>query len=222
MRETWIHPLGHGPVLLKKLVTAGWTSFLVDMEHNYLTEEEVMTAVHVIKGLGGRAVVRPPSPEAHAFKRLLETGADRFLFAGITRPEELALLHEAKLEHAAYAAGAADVEIIPMIESRAGLDRVDEIAAVATIAGVHIGPNDLARDLGLKPKDLDAMLRVLQPAWACIRGHGKRVGNFIHVEWFDRFPYDGIDIGSVAAQQLLDRSRSGLPPLQSTSLGDKQ
>src|SRR5690349_4219003 len=102
MQEVWIHPLGYGPVLLKKFVAAGWRSFLIDLEPNFLTEEQVMVAVQVIKSFGASPIVRPPNADPHGFVRLLEAGAERFLIAGISDPAPLRELRDAMHAHRAY------------------------------------------------------------------------------------------------------------------------
>ena len=43
-----------------------------------------------------------------------------------------------------------------MIESRAGLDALDEIAATPGLDGLYIGPNDLCFALGLTPTGTDS------------------------------------------------------------------
>ena len=67
--------------------------------------------------------------------------------------------------------------VVPMIETQAGLDAVDEIAAVDGVDIVLVGANDLSVALGVagqmdSPKVHESYLRVIE---AC-RAHGKTVG----------------------------------------------
>jgi 4-hydroxy-2-oxoheptanedioate aldolase len=64
---------------------------------------------------------------------------------------------------------------LPMIESRAGLDAVETIAAVEGVDGLFVGPADLALDLGVEGAELDEALARI--ARAC-HEHGKLAGAF--------------------------------------------
>ncbi len=65
------------------------------------------------------------------------------------------------------AAANATVLCLPMIESLAGLEAVEEIAAVDGVDGLFVGPADLGLDTGLEGGELDDALRRIAATVAC-------------------------------------------------------
>lgn len=72
-----------------------------------------------------------------------------------------------------------DVAILPMIESKEGLENADEILSMEGVSGVFIGPADLRLSLGLppaidgrEPEFVEALKRIVDVA----KKHGKVVG----------------------------------------------
>ncbi len=85
------------------------------------------------------------------------------------------------LEGMAYLAEAnGQIACLAMIETQAGLDAVEEIAAIPGIDGLFVGPVDLCFGLGIAPGDFahekftGALTRILE---AC-KTHGKFAGMF--------------------------------------------
>lgn len=72
-----------------------------------------------------------------------------------------------------------DIALIPMIESKEGLENAEEILSMEGVSGVFIGPADLRLSLGLapaldgdEPEFLDALKRIVNAA----KKRGKVVG----------------------------------------------
>ena len=110
-----------------------------------------------------------------------------------------------------------------MIETRQGLERVEEIAAVPGVDGIYVGPADLAISLGLAPTmdvtekaHVEAVRRIRETC----RKHGIAVG--IHAasgEWAKRHAEAEFDMVTVApdatllkgaARREVEVARSGL------------
>lgn len=94
----------------------------------------------------------------------------------------------AGLEPAHYDANAHDILVIVQIESPAGVENVEKIAAVDGIDVLFIGPFDMAKQMGLErggPEHEAAIQRVLaaahnagkKAAIFCESSNGKRKGN---------------------------------------------
>lgn len=72
-----------------------------------------------------------------------------------------------------------DVAIIPMIESREGLENADELLSLEGVSGVFIGPADLRLSLGLPPAidgEEPEFIVALQKIVRVAKKHGKVVG----------------------------------------------
>jgi 4-hydroxy-2-oxoheptanedioate aldolase len=163
----------------------------IDMQHGLVGYQEMVAMTQAVDVHGGAAVVRVPWNEPSAIMRALDAGA-----AGVIVP------FVETAEQAAAAAGAcrfapegyrswgptrpalADSEIAPesenervicavMIESAAGLENLDAIAAIAGIDALFVGPWDLSLSLtGRRPDpggsgpEIEAIARVVD---ACAR-----------------------------------------------------
>jgi 4-hydroxy-2-oxoheptanedioate aldolase len=67
--------------------------------------------------------------------------------------------------------------VIAMIESQAGLDALDEIAAVPGLTAIHIGTNDLCQDLGIVGQlDHPKVIDIYRDVNATCRKRGVPVG----------------------------------------------
>ena len=94
-----------------------------------------------------------------------------------------------------------------MVETREGLENVEEIAATPGIDGIYIGPADLALSLGLPPSTsvteathIEAVRRIRE---AC-RKHGIAVG--MHASsgrWAKKHAEAGFDMVTVASDASL-------------------
>ncbi|HKT55065.1 MAG TPA: aldolase/citrate lyase family protein [Caulobacteraceae bacterium] len=149
---------------------AGFDWLLLDTEHS---PGDVLTVLGQLQALSGfrdvAAVVRPASNDAVLIKRFLDIGAQSLLIPYVQSAEEArravsavrypprgvrgvsALTRATHFGRYADYAARADEEIalLVQIETQAGLDALEEIAAVDGVDGVFVGPGDLAASLGL-------------------------------------------------------------------------
>lgn len=179
-----------GPSFLgpDEFATAGYDYVGFDVQHGYLDDADVAHILRRIEHVPIATAVRVPSASAAPIGRVLDAGADAIIVAMVDRPEQAAEAVaatrfapegirsfgplRASLGHDP-AALADRVSVFAMIETAAGLDAVADICAVPGLAGVYVGPADLAISLGegvvkavSQPKVRDAIVRVQQAAAA--------------------------------------------------------
>lgn len=151
------------------LATAGFDWLVLDGEHAPNDLRSLMAQLQVLNGYDSAPVVRLPMGEAWAIKQVLDIGAQsllipmvetaqqaRDLVAATRYPPQGIRGSGAALGRASGFAAIADYKatandqicLIVQIESRAGLDALEEICAVDGVDGAFIGPSDLAMDMG--------------------------------------------------------------------------
>jgi len=141
----------------------------LDLQHGAWDLGTAFRGIQLLDALGTAALVRVSEQELELIPRLLDHGASGVVVA---MASSAALAAEA-LRRARYQPEgvrsyggqrygmrpapdlAADIRpnVYPMIEDRRGVGDVAAIAAVKGIAGLHVGPADLALGLGLKRDD---------------------------------------------------------------------
>lgn len=170
----------------------GFDFVVVDTEHTPLSVESAGELVRAVDAAGETdTVVRVPENDTTEVKRALDLGA-----AGVMAPKiESAAAAEALVDAASYppdgkrgVAGSrandygthtkeyfetanGSIAVIPQIESAAGVEYADEIAAVDGVDTLFVGPADLSASLGCfgeydDPTFLDALDRVFAAAEA--------------------------------------------------------
>ncbi len=212
------------PYLAVKMVArAGFDWVMIDMEHAPYTAEQASNMVHAVVGASaGRCLplIRVPSHGVEWIKWAMDSGA-----AGIIVPmvETAAQMQEIITAarypprgarsfgpaYAAYgdidpdatrmtyfaAASRAEIAILPMIESAAGVEQVHEILSVDGVSGVFVGPQDLRLSLGLSPGDgqepnfVDALTKITTVA----KSLNKPIGSM-----------------GMESEQVRDRAESGM------------
>lgn len=190
------------PELLRLAANAGLDWVFIDTESVCPSPDRLSAMLGYAQLTGLSAVVRVPELSKAEVGRVLDLGA-----AGLICPDvreaaearELVRLSKYAPEgqrgvaldrpHTRYQAGGTPEKLrymaeanqalllVCQIESREGLSRVDEIAAVPGVDGLLIGPNDLTQAMGIfgqtdHPDFLDAVRRICRAAGA----HGKAVG----------------------------------------------
>lgn len=148
---------------------AAFDWLLLDTEHS---PGDVMSVMSQLQALSGfphiSAVVRPAANDAVLIKRYLDIGAQSLLIPYVQSADEAraavvaaryppagirgvsALTRATQFgRHTDYAKQAdREIAVLVQIETQAGLDALEEIAAVDGVDGIFIGPGDLAASLG--------------------------------------------------------------------------
>ena len=159
------------PAAAQIFANAGFSWYYLDMEHSQLSYEEVSEVSTAAKLAGIVPIAGPTSLADHLVARPLDAGAmgvvaphvetvaDTELVVRSARYPPLGargLITLGSLTHFRAEEGAGWVEgqnreilVAVKVESRRGIENVDEIAAVPGLDAVLIGPGDLSTSLGI-------------------------------------------------------------------------
>jgi 4-hydroxy-2-oxoheptanedioate aldolase len=140
------------------VAAAGPDYVVVDQQHGALAPQELMAMLLAIEAAGAPPLVRVASNDVTVIGQALDFGAAGVIVPMVNSQEEAA----AAVAACRYAPQGvrslgvlrgdhADPVCLTMVETRAGLENVDEIARTPGLDGIYIGPGDLALSLGLQP-----------------------------------------------------------------------
>lgn len=148
---------------------AGYDWLLIDGEHSPNDIRSIRDQLVALKGSPSHPVVRVPIGETWIIKQVLDAGAQTILVPIVETAEQARELVRAchypphGTRGVGYAVGrvsnfgqmenygpTADAQIclLVQVETKTGLDNLDEILAVDGVDGVFIGPADLSASLG--------------------------------------------------------------------------
>ncbi len=202
---------------------AGCDFVLFDMEHSGFSMETVKSAVRYMEAARLPMIVRAPSKSTDHIARVMDMGAEGIMVPMVNDADEArAIVNAVKyapdgqrgvalgIAHDNYKGGAVADKfaaangrstIFAQIETAAGAENADAIAAVPGIDCLWVGHFDLSASLGI-PGDFghklftDAIARTI----AAARKHGKVVGRLVptvasavelHAQGFDMICYSG-------------------------------
>lgn len=182
----------------------GVDGIIIDCEHGHIGDDAMHNSVAAISALGVSPMIRIRGPAHDIIKRALDTGAHGIMVPQINNAEEARqIVQSSKFppqgvrgQGSAFPAighgittpeymKSANETLITMIqiETRAGVENVEEIAAVDGVDMLFIGPNDLAQSLlgyvparGDEPEFLEAIDKII----AAARKHGKWAGRMVN------------------------------------------
>ncbi|RRR45703.1 aldolase [Mycolicibacter terrae] len=179
-----------GPTVLgpEEFARAGYDYVGFDAQHSYLDDAAIAGMLRQIEHLPIATAVRLPNADAAPIGRVLDAGADAVIIALIETAEQAAAAVSATryppdgvrsfgpLRPALgrdLSALESRAEVFAMIETAAALADVDRICAVPGLAGVYVGPADLAISMGVPvaqatthPGLREAMTRIQRAASA--------------------------------------------------------
>lgn len=152
--------------------TAGFDWLLIDGEHGPNDLRSISQQIAVLQASDSHVAVRLPNGDPSLIKQVLDIGAQTLLIPMVESAEQArelvcavryppngirgvgyALARASQFAAIPDYLPTADAEIclLVQVESKAGLDALDEILAIDGIDGVFIGPADLSVDLGYAP-----------------------------------------------------------------------
>ena len=182
----------------------GVDGIVIDCEHGHIGDDAMHNSVAAISALGVSPIIRIRGPAHDIIKRALDTGAHGIMVPQINNAEEaMQVVASSKFppqgvrgQGSAFPAighglttpeymRTANETIITMIqiETRAGVENVDAIAAVPGVDVVFIGPNDLAQSiLGYTPArgDEPEFVAAVDKIIAAARKHGKWAARMVN------------------------------------------
>lgn len=148
----------------------GFDALCIDMQHGLIDYNDVWPMLQAISQTDTAPVVRVPWNDPAMIMKALDAGAMGVIVPLINTAEEAARAvaacryppagfrsfgpaRAAMYAGADYAAHANDeVVIFGMIETKQGIDNIEEICATPGLDSVYIGPADLSYALGLPPR----------------------------------------------------------------------
>ncbi|ART70986.1 aldolase [Mycobacterium dioxanotrophicus] len=152
----------------EEFAAAGYHYVGFDVQHGYLDDADVAMLLRRTEHLPIATAVRLPSADPAPIGRVLDAGADAVIVAMVENPDQAARAVaaaryapagvrsfgplRASLGHDP-AALESRVSVFVMIETARGLAALDEICAVPGLAGLYVGPADLAISMGFAPAD---------------------------------------------------------------------
>jgi 4-hydroxy-2-oxoheptanedioate aldolase len=186
------------PVCAELCAGAGFDWLLIDGEHAPNDVRSILAQLQAVAPYPSHPIVRPVSGDVNLIKQLLDIGAQTLLVPMVESAEQAKLLVAAMRYPPAgiRGVGAAlarasqwnrvpnylheandQMCLLVQVETRAGLDNLDAIAAVEGVDGVFIGPSDLSAALGFlgKPGHPDVQT-VIESAIGRIRASGRAAG----------------------------------------------
>jgi len=177
-----------GPTLIgpEEFARAGYDYVGFDAQHGYLDDADIAGILRRIEHVPIATAVRLPNADAAPIGRVLDAGADAVIIAMIESADQAAAAVAATRYPPAgirsfgplraslgydSAALQSRVSVFAMIETAAALDDLREICAVGGLAGIYVGPADLALSMGddpvgatRHPEVLDAIVRIHRAA----------------------------------------------------------
>ena len=186
------------PICAEICAGAGFDWLLIDGEHAPNDVRSILAQLQAVAPYPSHPIVRPVSGDVQLIKQLLDIGAQTLLVPMVESAEQAKLLVAAMryppsgirgvgaaLARASqwnritnYVHDANDeMCLLVQVETRAGLENLDAIAAVEGVDGVFIGPADLSAALGHlgKPGHPDVQ-QVIEDAIRRIRTSGRAAG----------------------------------------------
>lgn len=223
------------PISTEVLGLAGFDWLVLDGEHAPNDISTFIPQLMALKGSSSAAVVRVPTNDAVIMKRLLDIGFYNFLIPFVETAEEAQQavaatryppegIRGVSVSHRANMFGTVadyftqsnnNISILVQIESQAGLDNIDQIAATKGVDGIFVGPSDLAAALGhLGNASHPDVQQAIRHIFAHAKAQNKPCGILApleadarrYLEWGATFVAVGSDLGIFrsATQKLSD------------------
>jgi 4-hydroxy-2-oxoheptanedioate aldolase len=148
------------PVTAEVAAATGVDYVVVDQQHGGVGPVETTAMLQGIRAAGAAGLARVPRNDPWLIGHPLDLGALGVIVPMVESGEEAARAvaacryapdGERSIGLLRGAPGGGDPVCLVMVETRAALERVDEIAATPGLDGIYIGPSDLALSHGLQP-----------------------------------------------------------------------
>lgn len=189
------------PDIIEIIGLAGFDFVVIDMEHSAITLQDAVSMMRAAESRGVSPLIRVPCMDETFIKRALDSGAHGIQLPHVETDKELAeAIHYTKYyphgnrgmatttrgggytlknikEHTVR--DNQSIMVIASVESKEGLDNLEEIIKVPGVDVIYIGPYDLSQSLGI-PGQVDdpEVLSTMEWAISKIRNGGKFAGSF--------------------------------------------
>ncbi len=182
-------------LVAEALAASGADYVCIDMQHGGAHDGNLTSLVQAVTAGGSVPIVRVPDARPAGITKALDCGA-RGVIVPLVESGEQAASAVAACRYppagsrsygpfrAAIAWGSGDpgelerVACVAMVETRAGLDALEAIAATDGLSGIYVGPSDLSLGLGLAPGSFaaPAFVEALAEIRAACARHGLVAG----------------------------------------------
>ena len=163
---TWV--MSASPLVAEALGCAGFDWAVVDMEHTPLDMQDVVHLLQAIAGTRMTAITRIPWNDTVMVKRVLDAGAQTLMFPFIQNAEEarravaasnyppLGIRGMAGMSRGSRFGTVKDyfkvandaISVLLQVETPEAMRQIEEIAAVAGVDSIFMGPGDLSGAMG--------------------------------------------------------------------------
>jgi 2-keto-3-deoxy-L-rhamnonate aldolase RhmA len=192
---TWLS-IG-SPIIAELAAAAGFDWLLFDLEHGAHSDAVLMGNLQAIKGTPAMAVVRVGAPHPDLILRALDWGSAAIMVPHVETAAEavdcLQAMHYPPRGRRGISRSARVYEyglrpmpapqdlpppvLFAQIETLQGVKHVDEIAAVAGVDVLFVGPADLSFDISVRSSgDTPGYEECLAQVASAARAHGKQAG----------------------------------------------
>jgi 2-keto-3-deoxy-L-rhamnonate aldolase RhmA len=191
------------PFVSEVVGAAGFDFVLIDTEHGPVAIDQLQSMLIALRGSPSTVLVRPPSGDPVAIKRILDLGAEGIVVPEVSTAEECAAaVRSAKYppdgirgfgpRRASRLGGGRqsylqraneEIAVFVMIEHQDAVPELDGILTTPGLDGIVVGPADLAVSMGhiLEPQHADMQKTIEQIFDACER-HGRPFGIYAAAE----------------------------------------
>jgi 4-hydroxy-2-oxoheptanedioate aldolase len=159
------------PDLVETLGLLGFDLYILDTEHGTAGPPEAAAVVRACEGAGLAPLVRPRGLDAKLILQFLDAGMTGIMLPGVRTADDVKRLVEAvkyppdglrgiapvranglllgaEKQEAWIARSNRETIVLPQIETKEALERVEELASVPGVDGFIVGPRDLALAMG--------------------------------------------------------------------------
>lgn len=160
----------------EEFARCGYDYVGIDIQHGYLDDTDAAGILRRLEHVPIAAVVRLPTADPAPIGRVLDAGADAVIIAMVESAEQAAQAVAASR----YAPAGmrsfgplrpdlggqpqeleARAGVYVMIETTSAVQAIDEICAVPHLAGIYVGPADLAISMGYQPNQAIGVAEVV-------------------------------------------------------------
>lgn len=184
---------------LEAMAASGPDYVCIDLQHGAATDANLVPMLQAVAAGGSAPIVRVPAESPAAIMRALDAGARGVIVPLVESGAQAARVVAACRYpprgsrsfgpfRASIHAGTSrpddleQVASIVMVETKAGIDHLEEIVTTEGLTGVYIGPSDLSLALGLPPASIDApeFVSLVERIRNLCRAHGVVPGMHCH------------------------------------------
>jgi 2-keto-3-deoxy-L-rhamnonate aldolase RhmA len=159
----------YNPAIVEILANSGYEFIVIDLEHTAISIHQAVESVRVLDLMNVSPLVRVTSLDVGQIKRVIDSGAHGIIVPSVESSEDVRKVVEAiqyppigtrgaGLGRAQkygegfdsyYQSSNENIIFIPQIETKKGVDNIEEILLCDQVDGILVGPYDLSSSLGI-------------------------------------------------------------------------